>query len=52
MPLMISAVVASPLRLATLHELQTVYGPRDLFDFLEIMTVHRYNEGLIAKARD
>lgn len=51
-PLTISAVIASPLRLATLHELQTVYGSRDLFDFLEVMTVQRRNEELAAKARD
>jgi hypothetical protein len=48
-PLTISAVVASPMRLATLHELQTVYGARDLFDFLEIMSVQRHNEALQAK---
>ena len=51
-PLTISAVVTSPLRLATLHELQTVYGTRDLFDFLELMSVQQFNERLQAKNRD
>ena len=48
-PLTISAVVTSPLRLATLHELQTVYGTEDLFNFLELMSVQRHNEALQAK---
>jgi hypothetical protein len=48
-PLTISAVVTSPLRLATLHELQTVYGTEDLFNFLEIASVNQYNERLQAK---
>lgn len=51
-PLTVSAVITSPLRLATLHELQTVYGSRDLFDFLEVMHVHRFNEALQAKHQD
>jgi hypothetical protein len=51
-PLTIAAVVTSPLRLATLHELQTVYGAQDLFNFLEIMSVQRFNEELQAKHRD
>lgn len=48
-PLTISAVVTSQLRLATLHELQTVYGTEDLFNFLELMSVQRFNEALQAK---
>jgi hypothetical protein len=48
-PLTISAVVTSPLRLATLHELQTVYGTEDLFNFLELMSVQQHNERLQAK---
>jgi hypothetical protein len=48
-PLTISAVITSPLRLATLHELQTVYGAEDLFNFLEVLEVYRYNQALQAK---
>ena len=48
-PLTISAVVTNPLRLATLHELQTVYGSEDLFNFLELISVHQHNEQLQAK---
>jgi hypothetical protein len=51
-PLTISAVVTSPLRLATLHELQTVYGTEDLFNFLEIQTVFGFNERLVQKHQD
>ena len=31
-------------RLATLHELDTVYGLRDLWDMLEINTVDNHNQ--------
>lgn len=51
-PLTVSAVLASPMRLATLHELQTVYGSEDLMNFLEIMHVHQHNERVQAKHRD
>ena len=51
-PLTISAVIASPMRLATLHELQTVYGTEDLFNFLEVMSVQGFNERLQAKHRE
>lgn len=34
-------------RLATLHELQTVYGLQDLWDLLEIQSVDTYNQNLI-----
>jgi len=30
-------------KLATLNELQTVYGVRDLFDMIEIISVDAYN---------
>lgn len=30
-------------RLATLHELQTVYGSEDLYNLLEILAVDSYN---------
>jgi len=38
-----SVVVA---RVATLHELQTVYGVEDLYDLLEIASVETYNKAL------
>lgn len=31
-------------KLATLHELETVYGVTDLYDLLEIAIVDAYNE--------
>jgi hypothetical protein len=31
-------------KLATLHELDTVYGTEDMWDLLEVCTVHNYNE--------
>lgn len=33
-------------RLATLHELDTVYGVRDAYDLLEVSAVDGYNEAL------
>ncbi len=33
-------VLSHPLKLATLHELQTVYSTEDLFDLLEYLDVH------------
>lgn len=36
-------------RLATLHELQTVYGAEDLHNMLEIIVIDTYNENLIRK---
>ncbi len=41
MPLSIGAVVSS--RLATLLELETVYGVEDTYLFLEVLTVDAYN---------
>lgn len=35
--------------LATLHELQTVYGVRDLYNFLEIAAVNAHNARVLAK---
>jgi hypothetical protein len=37
-------------RLASLIELQTVYGTEDLYDLLEILAVDRHNEQLASKA--
>lgn len=45
MPATIGTVVSS--RFATLTELQTVYGVRDLYDFLEIVNVDRYNTAVM-----
>lgn len=39
---MIAAVVSS--RLATLHELGTVLGVRDVYDLLEIIAVDAHND--------
>ncbi|KVN25636.1 transcription elongation factor GreA [Burkholderia pyrrocinia] len=41
-PRSIGAVISR--RLATPHELQTVYGQDDLHDLLEIIIVDSYNE--------
>jgi hypothetical protein len=38
-------------KLATLHELQTLYGTKDLYDLLEIAAVDAYNAWL-AQQRD
>jgi hypothetical protein len=43
----IGLVVSS--RLATLHELDTVYGTEDLYIFLEILSVDNYNRRLARK---
>lgn len=45
MPATIGTVISS--RLATLTELQTVYGVHDLYDMLEIISVDRYNHKLL-----
>jgi hypothetical protein len=37
-------------RLATLRELDTVYGLEDMYDLLEILTVERHNERLAGGA--
>lgn len=37
-------------RLASLHELQTVYGLEDLYDMVEIIVIDSHNEWLLAKA--
>ncbi|MDL2315515.1 hypothetical protein LJC59_00330 [Desulfovibrio sp. OttesenSCG-928-A18] len=43
-PSIIGIIVAR--RLATLHELQTVYSYRDALDMAEIIVVQNYNEWL------
>ena len=37
-------------RLATLHELGTVYGVQDVYDMLEIIAVDDFNRGLVRAA--
>ncbi|MBR8479451.1 transcription elongation factor GreA [Burkholderia cenocepacia] len=48
-PRTIGAVVSR--RLATLHELQTVYGQDDLHDLLEIIVVDSHNERVAMEER-
>ena len=44
----ISAPIATLLskRMSTLHELDTVYGVRDVYDMLEVVTIDDYNNAL------
>ena len=35
--------------MATLHELDTVYGVEDVYDMLEVLTVDAHNQRLMAK---
>jgi hypothetical protein len=36
-------------RLATLHELQTIYGTEDMYNLYEIISVNNHNESLMVK---
>ena len=45
----IGAVISS--KMATLHELDTIYGTEDLYDMLEILAVDAYNQRKAQKAR-
>jgi hypothetical protein len=38
-------------RLATLHELQTVYGAEDLYNLLEVIAVDAHNARAASKPR-
>jgi len=40
---MIGTVISR--RLASLHELQTVYGTQDLYNLMDIIMVDDYNQG-------
>ena len=44
----LSAVIGTLLskRMATLHELDTVYGVQDVYDMLEVITIDDYNNAL------
>jgi hypothetical protein len=35
--------------MATLHELQSVYGAEDLYNLLEILVIDNYNERVLPK---
>lgn len=39
-------------KLATLHELQTVYGSEDAYDLFEIIRIDNHNEHLLTKAEN
>ena len=43
----VGAVISA--RLATLHELQTIYGTEDLYDMVEIVMVDSHNRSLITE---
>ena len=49
-PPAIGAVVSRGL--ATLHELDTVYGTEDLYDLVEILTIDTHNTNLLNKPKD
>ena len=48
-PPIIGMVVSS--RMATLHELQTVYGPLDCYNMAEIITVDAHNRRIVSEAQ-
>lgn len=35
--------------MATLHELQTIYGAEDMYNMLEVLVVDNYNERVLSK---
>ncbi|WP_236002294.1 transcription elongation factor GreA [Paraburkholderia elongata] len=39
-------------KLATLHELQTVYGAQDLYDLLEVIIVDDYNARIMSERKE
>lgn len=43
-PAIIGTIVSK--RMATLHELSTVYGVKDAYDMLEVITIDDYNAAL------
>lgn len=44
---MVAVIVSN--KMATLHELQTIYGSEDAHDLLEIIAVNNYNRTLLNK---
>lgn len=45
MPPYIATVISA--RMATLHEVDTVYGLEDVFDMLEIIAIDNHNKNLL-----
>ncbi len=45
MPAIIATLVSA--RMATLHELQTVYGPLDAYNMLEIHMIDQFNSRVL-----
>lgn len=45
----IGAVISS--KLATLYEIQTIYGSEDLFDLYEVVLVKLHNENVVYNRR-
>lgn len=50
MPRTIATVISA--RMATLHELDTVYGVEDLWSMLEIHSVDSHNQRVINQPKD
>lgn len=50
-PKIIGIIISHKLKLASLHELDTVYGLEDAWRFLEVITVHDYNQMVISKGQ-
>ena len=44
---MIGTLIAK--RIATMHELDTVYGTKDIYDMLEIVAIDDYNNALLKR---
>lgn len=47
-----TVAVALSARLATLHELDSVYGIEDLYDLLEVHAVDAHNRNVLAARED
>ena len=46
-PLIIGAAISH--KVATLHEMQTVYSVADVYDLLEIVNVDAHNQNILSK---
>jgi hypothetical protein len=52
-PLAIGVCISAAPPLATLHELQTIYGVEDLFDLLEVTSINAHNQKIaMDRAKD
>jgi hypothetical protein len=38
--------------MATLHELQTVYGSQDLYDLIEIVVINSHNDRIMSERKE